>query len=174
MSAKSLEEAFELELPGRVRILQTIYAAMLGGVVSAWAIVTWLIMNQQPPPKPDLQLPLLLSVTHAGLAFAAYSVAMVMDRMILKGVNTEESPELQALDWLNQIQTLMITRVALLEGPAFMGFVVVLMSSLCGALKVQPLLWLNAASTAIMAAYVLSRFPSSETFRSVLSSRRTV
>ena len=92
----------------------------------------------------------------AALALGAWAAAFSLHSTLL--ARTVAGAE-RAGDLLPGVQTARLLRLALLEAPALVGGVVLLLAALDGSLRTQPLLGLNALPAIALAAFAWRTWP---------------
>lgn len=128
--------------------------AFLGVVVYLWSVTT---PGDQPPKRELLDL---LSLVHAGLLLTLVPLGLlVLPKILLGRAVRGASGAHFALRVATAVEGACILRMALVEGPALFGTVVVLLAVLQGALQEQPLYWANTASTAVLLVASVLAFP---------------
>jgi hypothetical protein len=111
-----------------LRNMQIIAGSLMAGVVMFLGVVTVLVFGQGQPANPNQQLPIVTIVAFVMLA-ADFAVALVMSRTMTSAgqqqiASNDAQSDLQRLVGLRQ--TVMVITFALLEGPAFVGCVALL------------------------------------------------
>ena len=113
-------------LAAPLRTMQIIAGSLMAGVVIFLGVV--MVLDQGQPANPNQRFPIVTIVAFVMLA-ADFGVALVMSRtMTAAGLqqiaSSDAQSDLQRLVGLRQ--TIMIITFALLEGPAFVGCVALL------------------------------------------------
>jgi hypothetical protein len=101
----------------RVRTMQIINGAIVGGAVVALAVLS-VLRTQNPLPQPD---PPLVSYILLGVAAASAAAALVVPAQMAAAARRRLAAPGAPPDsgaWYAQYQTCLITRLAQLEGPA--------------------------------------------------------
>ncbi len=149
---------------------QLIHVALaLGVLMFLGVIVVLAVIGSSDAPGDDATVPQLLSYIHPLLLITALAAGHIARNSMLHPARlTEPNPRIQA-DGAAQLVVMKIAaadlvRLALLEGCALFGLVILLISHLGGVLSAQPLYWFNAASAVIMVAFVAMRFPNKERY----------
>lgn len=151
-STAALAEAFDER---RLLPLRILHLAIPLGALLLPAVA--LLVAADPPQGSEAPgLPLLLSGVTAALALGAWAVAFrVHNALLARAVAGAE----RAADLLPGVQTARVLRLALLEAPALLGGVVLLLAALDGSLRTQPLLGLNALPAFALAAFAGTTWP---------------
>lgn len=148
-----------------VRGLAMLQLALGSGPVLFWATIV--VLSQVPPasartPSPEqLQLIPLLSGVHVVMALTSWTAgALLFERTLARGAD------------MGTLRAATILRLALFEVVALFGGVVCLVSVTLGVALAWPLVWLNAASTFVLLALVITTFPTRERVERALRARQ--
>lgn len=139
---------------------QIIHLALLMGALTFLTAAIFFYAQNEPNVGVDQSLLDTLSLVHVIYAFGTYSAAPFIFKRQLAGsakdANPEENP---ALMFLIRVRTAQIIRLALFEGTAFLGLIVLMQGAINGILHVHPVYWWKVASTAILAGLIILTFP---------------
>ena len=137
-----------------LRALRVLQLALAGGAVMFWVVIGVMAGSAPAPVEADgVKEIVLLSAVHAFLAPTQWFVGTVLHRRTLA---SGAGPPLARL------RAATILRLALFEGTALFGAVVVLLAVQKGALGQVPWVWANAASTLMLVGLVAATWPSRE------------
>lgn len=157
-----------------VMVLQLIYLAIGGGILAFLIAISVIGAGADGSgPMVEDPVPMLtwLTVGHVAIAIVVYGVAAWLFRSRFSASQLEalgkgelvkaggESTAEPALKALLQMRTALILRLALYEGVAMFGLVVLLLAVINRALEGTPWLWVNILSTAILAGLIAITFP---------------
>ncbi len=157
------KQAFRQALgPNELRAMQAIQAALMAGVLLFSLVVVLLAIRPQAAAlaTPPATLT-LLSLVHGAMAIGIWSLAPMLQTALLARARPESGAS-EAAAALAAIRSAGLLRLALLEGPALFGLVTCLLAARGGALREQPLYWLNALSAGAFLAYAALSFPTRE------------
>jgi hypothetical protein len=157
-----------------VMVLQLIYLAIGGGVLAFLIAISVIGAGADGSgPMVEDPLPMLtwLTAAHVAIAIVLYGAAAWLFRsrfspsrlealgkgdLVKAGGESTSDPALKAL---LQMRTAHILRLALYEGVAMVGLVVLLLAVVNRALEGNPWLWVNILSTVILAGLIAVTFP---------------
>jgi len=146
--------------PSELRALQVVQTALMGGVFLFGLVVVLLAMR---PPAANAEpiaprVLILLSATHAVIALIAWSLAPLLQGLLVARLGAR----LSSAAGVGTLRGALIVRLAVLEGPALFGLVICLIAATGGALRATPLYWLNALSAVAFLGYGVLSFPTAE------------
>lgn len=150
-----------------VRALAILQFALGAGLVTFWGVVLFVSQVLPPGERHDggegaAQILMTLSVAHAVMAPTSWTAGMFLfERMFARGAD------------MGVLRGATILRLALFEGAALFGTVICLQAVMFGLAASQPLVFLNAASTFVMLALVVTTFPTRERCERLLRERRS-
>lgn len=161
----------EARLAPRVRVMQIIAAAMVGGVLTIGAVFAFLAAEAGPPPAPPAEVaddvlepaedpdPPVLSYVGLGIAALALLAYKLVGSLLAANAPRQTD---EAETAVGVYQTRLIVRLALLEGAATVCLVFLLIEN-------WPLLWV---AVGVLIAAMLSEFPTTAGVRRYVESRR--
>ena len=163
--------------PGDIRAVQILSGALAMGVVMFLGAILFLTQNVTPAEaQPDAyQQMQLLSAVHGFMAVSSFMMGFVLFnqrfspsafRQAFRG--RRPTPEELAGTGLTHYRGAHIIRMAMFEGPALFGLVIVFLSHNGGVLSEHPELWLNALSGLAMLAATAAAFPTERGIQRVL------
>lgn len=175
-----LDELQRALTPGALRPLQIIQIA-LGAGVAVFFLVVLAVFLAQPQseaasPVEVLQVPAILSAFN--LVYFLLSVSFAQ-RMFMKTLSKgplpgqgpdgkERSPEDRLI---GRIQQAYVARSAILDGSAFLALAALLISARFGALRLYPVLWINALPAVLFLSHLMRNFPTPEEVERALLDR---
>ena len=139
MDQPAVADSFEADLPGYVQTLRVINGAMAAGIFFFAGVVLFEYFSKAPPTAAPSGEALIrtLSLANAVVFVGAWAASVFIYKSSLK---KGEGP------FLRRVLTAEITRLAMREGPAFLGLVVCLLATVNGVLSAVPLYWANGLS----------------------------
>ena len=151
--------------------MQVVQAALMAGVLVFGLVVMLLAIRPQTmgTPTPARMLT-LFSLVHGAMAVGTWSLAPLLQTALLARARPESGAGVGTAA-LAAIRSAGLLRLALLEGTALFGLVVCLLAALGGALREQPLYWLNALSALAFLAYAALSFPTRERVETFFAER---
>ncbi len=131
--------------PAYVKSLQVFYFAMVIGVLIFFFVVLFFyIQSADQLLLAGDNLILMLTVVHLAYAGIAYPVGMIVfNRVIARGSSASGMGQVQAGQILAAIRIASVVRLAIYEGIAFFGLVVLFIATQSGVLQHSPVYWLN-------------------------------
>lgn len=160
------DRALEEAAGPAARQLALIQTALTLGPILFLGVVAWLALSGSGSGQgPDRSLVDLLSLVHGVLALVAFPMALLFaPRRLPKSPRHDAgrspgaaSERVRAA--LAAVTVATIVRLAVIEGVALFGAVVLLLAVLGGALEQQPLYALNAVSTLFLVLVSVATFP---------------
>ncbi len=152
-----------------VRTMQVIYFAQSLGASFFAGVVVYLSLKAFQrgvvPTPQQLQIVQILSFLLILLAVAAYTGAVILFKKIIS--KPIDSPTPQSL--FARLRTALIVRIAFLEGAAFFGLVVLLLSGMFGVLSPHPLYWLTGLPYFILLVFIALNFPNKTRLQEMLN-----
>lgn len=150
--------------------LKILHVALMSGVVMFLIVVVGVI-----PPNPDadaqqtIENMKVFTLVNGALALGAISMSFVITRAryVAMGSGYAEDPEGGAQQFMGDLRGLHILRMAMLEGPALFGVVIVFLAKTGGALEAQPNLWLNLLTTLACLTIMAFLFPTQKAVLSI-------
>lgn len=166
----SYEELIRIISNEKLKPLKIITIALCMGVIFFF-MVTMIVYSSSygsDSENGDVKVLEILLPVMAMISISMYTVVIFLGDKILAGImktnkltSTEISnPDSKAL--ITTITSFTIVRLAMFEGPAFFGIVILLMSSLWGVLNSNPVLWVGVVPMLIMLFYAAKIFPTNE------------
>jgi hypothetical protein len=159
--------------PVYVKGLQVFYVALSIGVIVFFFVVFYFYIESTELKLGDSREMLdMLSIVHLVYAVLAYAVAtLLFGRTLAKGRAGVGGPA-TAEGFLATYRLASVVRLAIFEGVAFFGLVVIFIGAQTGLLQISPQYWLNLFSTVILCGLVIWTFPTrdriEETCRSLV------
>ncbi|RMG10079.1 MAG: hypothetical protein D6731_18250 [Planctomycetota bacterium] len=169
--ASAASDAEERELAHALRGLQVGAAGLLFGVLSFFGLVVVLSQRGAPAQPAGDSGPLLIQLTAAAglLAPSAWLAAGVLHRAFAQRLRALDPRARRGAEGLRLYRTAVLLPLALCEGTALFGLVVLLLGSLQGGLRDAPLLWVNALYSLGLVVALAVLFPTPERARALLS-----
>jgi len=169
--AKAALDDFNKALtPLNIRTMQLIYGALGFGVFAFFMVVVFM-MSKTPVEQgvsEDVSFLNMLSLAHLAVALACFIASKIVYELVIK-TSQRLSTTLTGDQCFGIIRSASIIRLALMEGAAFFGLVVILMGATEGQLGKFPVYWFNIFSSVAIIAFILAYFPSKtrleQTFR---------
>ncbi|MFH1194131.1 MAG: hypothetical protein V1720_00385 [bacterium] len=164
-------EDFEKSLPaGYLKTLQIIFFAIGTGIFLFFTVCVILyFINVQPETPPTEEVVSMLSFIHAIIFVALFFTSKFMYGFILSdkfnpGKNMMSFQQLGEVrgnysNLLQKIRTAEIVRLAILEGPALFGLVIILLSVMSGVIYYNSGYWLNLLSSFALWGMIYINFP---------------
>jgi hypothetical protein len=157
-----------------LRSMQLIHVALpLGPVLFAFVVIFMnLSMGSVRPTTTEFEIMKLLSTVHVVFALLALIGSEAVFRWLadvrrIAESDTDTTP-LFVAKCVSRFRTASIARLAILEGAAMFGLMVCLVGLTRGILDVEPMYWLNIASTFVMMTVAVWKFPTRERVISAL------
>jgi F0F1-type ATP synthase membrane subunit c/vacuolar-type H+-ATPase subunit K len=136
-----------------VQSLQIVVGALPLGVLSFLGVVLYTHSNAtHVAAEADLSTARLLSINTALVTLGAWAARGVVGQRVLSGEALRETGPQAVRSWC-------IVRAALAEAPALVGLVVCLLGATSGAMRADPLLWLNTLPLVLQLAATAATFP---------------
>ncbi|MCP4548794.1 MAG: hypothetical protein GY835_20230 [bacterium] len=156
---------------GDVNALRIIYLSLATGVLLFLGVavfLSWQGRNESVPPPDSPLIPLSL-ITVAMLLVCWVSAFWVFDAGFRPGklgnrlrLSAEINSRGTAEPSVTFLRGALLVRLAMLEAPALLGLVNIIRWITDGALRAQPLYWLNALPALLFIAFVIMTFPTRE------------
>ncbi|GIV59842.1 MAG: hypothetical protein KatS3mg043_0931 [Rhodothermaceae bacterium] len=170
MEKLTLEVFRRVLTPEHIRTFQIIMLALAMGVTLFGVVVLVLYLAQpvgEPPDASDVELIRMLTLGHALVGVAVYTVSGRVYRLALdRATPAGPAPRVPALEEaatvLGRMRAAEIVRLALFEGTALFGLVVCLLGVTNGVMQAYPVYWLNLLSAVAMVGFVARNFPTAE------------
>lgn len=168
---KDFEDALRQD-PQHVRMLRILYMAFGGGVLLFAAIVIGLFYTSVGNAEGERHgIVRLLSSVHLPMALGLWLAAFMSGNFFYSPGNLKRAVNMSmstlsgrdptpAQKCLFVIRMAIILRTALLEGVALFGIVICLLGANSGALRENPIYWLNLSSTGVLVLSLALTFPS--------------
>lgn len=138
--------------------LRIIQLAMAGGIVMMAAVSGFIASSSVRVPGPqELGTIRLLSIVDLVFAAGAVAAAPLVYRSARGASPT-----------LGSLQSARIARAALGEGAALLGATVCFLAGSNGALRAEPLYWLNAVPAVVFVAWAVKTLPTEDDLRAEL------
>lgn len=139
---------------GEISNLRLIHAAI--GTSPVLLIALAALFAVLTPTRPEAGAAPLLSLVALALTAVCWPLSALLPARLLAARAARGS----ALELIAGLRTARIVRLALLEAPALLGGLALLVGALAGGLPARPLLWANALPYLGLLGYVATRFPS--------------
>ncbi|MDX6769609.1 MAG: hypothetical protein SF051_08765 [Elusimicrobiota bacterium] len=141
-------------------VLRLVAAALAAGVLLAAGVAGWLYLGGAGRPVPPNGARLVNILTMAAMAWTLAGIAAgeFLWRRLVRAI--EEPARAGAA-----VRSAFIVRLALREGTALLGLVVLVVGALNGVLAAFPAYWVNAAPAALFLFFVWARWPSLDNLR---------
>lgn len=155
------ETEFDRRLtPERLRTMQIIQAALMGGVFFYLSIVAMLFVTTPASDGADVDTVSTLSLLTVFLSLSGILAAVIVPKRVVDASQHSASPDddLYAKA-VTVMQTSMIVRMAILEGAAFLGLAVCIIAITGGLAQTEPVWLLNAVPAFIALAAGAATFP---------------
>ena len=138
---------------------RVIFLSMAAAPVFIFSFILYMEFFLTGTGRPeDLRLYTMLTYVHLGYTLITIAAgSWIYQKMFL-----ERTTFATAEAYLEQLRKSLIIRTALYEGAAFFGLVVIVISSMHGALSVMPSLWINLISTVLLMMHAFSNIPSTK------------
>jgi len=104
----------------------------------------------------------MLSIVHLAYGALMYPFSMFIFHRISTRRTGPPSDAASSDQVLNSLRIASVVRLAMIEGVAFFGLVVLFLAIQSGILQQVPLYWLNSCSSLIMLTFVVYAFPTRE------------
>lgn len=130
-----------------LRVTLIIQLALTAGPIMFFAVILYLnygiYAQSPPPPTSDLSVTMMLLHVTAFLTLGAIAAAYIVPSMMLKpAMLKKKAGSDQPVRWMTFLhRTLTIIRLAILEGAALLGLVVLIIASMGRFLDDNPVLW---------------------------------
>lgn len=153
-----------------LRTLQIIHLGIGMGVIPFLFIIV-LLMSTVVPSDDDYQLIMLLTQVHIVLFFVGFFASGFLQSKLMAPANAKlstadkDSFDSEWVNWLNAYKSAHVVALAVREGPALLGAVVLMLAALNGVLAANSYFWVNAFSAVLFILYVFLTFPSEDKIR---------
>ena len=167
-SLREWEQAFEPKLE---KTLFLLLLAFVGGVTIFFGVVLFFYVTKSlssslSPTALSLKV---LSLAHGFVTlFCLILVLFVIPRifrMLLTQAESLNEEQMRQKILVEAIRGTVVLRLAVMEGAALFGCVVLLLATLSGALYTKPWLWLNAVSFVLLLVVAVRQLPLREKSR---------
>ena len=151
--------------PGFLKSLQIFYFAFgIGALLLLLVVLFQSLSTVDVPLTVDDIVVRMLTVVHLVYGAAGYVLApMLFRRVLTRGLSSRRSHRVA-----KALRNAYIYRLALFEGVAYFGLVILLISTFDGVLTLFPQYWINILSTLILLVFVPATFPTRERLLSLI------
>lgn len=176
----SLDDFRAALTPSQISGMQIIQAFLAFGVVLFAGVVVLMYLSLGSPERDlpqdfAVQTIGLMTVVHLVLAIVIYLVAPRIENIIYKQAKNNSDARTTTIALAGQalgvIRTARIVRLALYEGVALLGLVICYLAMTMNVMVAHPVYWVNAATAAIMAGYVVLTFPNPERLTAIFNEK---
>jgi Na+/H+ antiporter NhaD/arsenite permease-like protein len=166
LTRMSFEEALT---PVAMRVTRLIQLGLMAGVLLyAFAVVA--VYMQDPTALAgveEVETVQMMTIPHLAFLLVAFVGGQFLSRRMFSPETLSKSPlQDDPRAWAEQCvmvqRSAIIVRLATLEGAAFFGLAVCMVSATNGTLRTFPLYWINLISAGVLLLYGTSTFPTKE------------
>lgn len=166
-SLRDVEEALDR---GQLRQMGLVHTLLGVGPTIFLAVIVVLHLLGREPDGSDPGILPILGMVHGAMLVTLIPLSLLLPALVLRRLGAaartpsgaDVAPAAFVNVWLRSLSAVLIVRMALLEGPALFGNVVLLMAVLGGHVDAQPLYWLNAGTTGLLLLVTVATFPTRE------------